>query len=586
MRKECPFLNALRGTAPMRTGEKDGQLTADLSLSAEVKIGPAERENPLPPPLDAADKQDLYTVLALLVAAFCVRLYSLQFFHVIATDGTSYALTARALAGGDLHGIGTYGLYPVLIALTNLFISDLETAGRITSVIAGSLLVVPLYFLGKAVFSRKVAVSAALICIVWPSLVASSCEVITQATHTTLQLSAVFFLWRAFKIPSALNGSLAGIFMGLTFLTRPEGILLFVALPLALCIVNFPELRRQRALTASYCGSFLILFLLNLLLVHHVTGEWQLSAKTDSALNDALGYYLNIPDLNYIPGYEPKGYLDILRDHPGFIFKNTILNLKKTWETMLPPLLWLFFTVGLFSGGFNRERNTIRLFLIATFAPVSVLIVFYYISAGYVEAYMPIMFLFAAYGFTTLEAKLKEKISARLPPEKLQLLQRTPLLLTAAFVYAAVTFAPQIRKDISDAEYLPETDNFRRDEKHIGLLLKDSLPPGKIMTRWARIAFYAEREWVNIPAGTTYEEIIRLARSSGVRFFIADGTLYSNRPMLGMELFEPLYDPKQPYGRFFQTNDDYKVKGLQPFMFYTDPRSMGVMVYEIDPEPS
>ena len=104
------------------------------------------------------------------------------------------------------------------------------------------------------------------------------------------------------------------------------------------------------------------------------------------------------------------------------------------------------------------------------------------------------------------------------------------------------------------------------------------------MTRWARIAFYAEREWVNIPAQTTYEEVIRLARKSGVRFFIADGTLYGMRPMLGKELFEPLYDESQPYGKFFQNNSDYRVKGLRPFMLYTDPKSMGVVVYEIDQE--
>lgn len=67
--------------------------------------------------LKAADRQDFYTVSALLVAAFAVRLYSLQFFHVIATDGTSYALAARALANGDLHGIGVSGFYPVSLPI-------------------------------------------------------------------------------------------------------------------------------------------------------------------------------------------------------------------------------------------------------------------------------------------------------------------------------------------------------------------------------------------------------------------------------------------------------------------------------------
>ena len=52
---------------------------------------------------------------------------------------------------------------------------------------------------------------------------------------------------------------------------------------------------------AAYCGSFICLFGLNMILVHHVTGNWQLSAKTGSALTDALGYYLKVKDYAYIP---------------------------------------------------------------------------------------------------------------------------------------------------------------------------------------------------------------------------------------------------------------------------------------------
>ena len=560
------------------------KLPAEAEQSCTSLPSAAETELYARTAADSFCRQDTAIILALLLAALSVRFYSLQFYHVIATDGTTYALVARALASGDFHGLGVSGFYPVLIALTRLFISDLETAGRITSVISGSLLVIPLYLLGKAVFSRNVAVAAALVAIVWPSMIASSCEVITQASHTTLQLTAVYLFWRAFKSPTAINGSLAGLLIGLTYLTRPESILLFVSMPLALLILNHQELRQQRLLMVAYCGSFLILFMANMFLVHHLTGEWQLSAKTDSALNDALSYYLNRPDLNYIPGYEPKGYLDILREHPGFIVKNTLLNMKVAWETMLPPVLWLFFAVGFFAGGFSREKNTLRLFLLSTFAPVPVLITFYYISGGYVEAYLPVMFLFSAAGFAHFETMFKTKAAGMLPARMGQLLQRSPLLLITAGIYAAVTFAPQIRKDISDAEYMPEMDNFRRAEKHIGLLLKDSLPPGRIMTRWARIAFYADREWVNIPSETPYEEIIALARKNGVRFFIADGTLYTNRPMLGKELFEPLMDANLPHGRFFQTNEDYDVKGIRLFMVYTSPNSMGVVVYEIAPE--
>jgi 4-amino-4-deoxy-L-arabinose transferase-like glycosyltransferase len=531
-------------------------------------------------------RQDFYVIVALLMAAVAFRLYSLQFFHVIATDGTGYALAARAFASGDWHGLGVSGFYPVLIAFATLFISDLETAGRITSLVCGSLLVIPLFLLGRDLFSRKVAVAACLITIVWPSMVLYSCEVVTQAAYITLQLAAVYCIWRAFMSPSLLRGSLAGLFMGLSYLTRPEAILLSVAIPVVLLFFSLGELREKRLFFWSYAGSFLLFFLLNMLLVHHVTGEWQLSAKTDVALNDALSYYLNIPDINYIPGYEPKSYLDIIREHPAFLWKNSLQNLQTAWQSMLPLPLWILFLVGFFSGGFDKEKNRRRLFLLSTFAPFSVIIVFYYIVGGYNEAYLPVLFLFSAAGFATIEEKVKGYLALSIQACSAHTRTRVPLLLLVAAIYTVTLMVPQIRKDITDADYRPEMDDGRRAEKHIGLLLKNNLPPGKIMTRWARVAFYAEREWVNIPAGVDFKEIIKAAQDSSAQYLVADGMLYSMRPELGLELFAPLMDEEIPPGLFFSEDPNARVEGLHPFLIFNNPVGVGVVVYEIPPEKS
>lgn len=528
---------------------------------------------------------DVGLMLALLTAALACRIYSLQFFHVIATDGTTYALTARAVTQGDWHGVAVSGFYPLLIAVATWFVSDLETAGRITSVVFGSLLVIPLYLLGKILFSRKVAIAACLAAIAWPSLIGSSCEVITQATYTTLQIAAFYFIWRGFMSQSVLHGSLAGLFMGLSYCTRPEAILLSVVLPTALIAFSLREWRSKVIFLWTYSGSFLLLFSLNMLLVYHVTGEWQLSAKTDSALNDALSYYLNIPDINYIPGYEPKSYLDIIREHPAFLWKNTLHNLQQAWQTILPLPVWLMVAAGMTTGGFQQEANRRRLFLLATFAPLAVIIVFYYIAGGYAEAYLPVLFLIAAAGLAAAERKLVAYLGPSVQTWT-GLLQRSPVLLFSAAVYAVVLFAPQIRPNISDADYKPEMDNGRRAEKHLGKLLKEKLPPGKIMTRWARIAFYAERDWVNVPAEVGYEEIIKSAQDNGVRYLVADAMLYSMRPALGKELFTPLMDPASPPGLYFFTDPAARVKGLRPVFFNNVPDGVGVVVYEILSENS
>lgn len=523
-------------------------------------------------------KQDILIIIILFAAALCVRLYSLQFFHVISTDGTSYALSARAFAQGDLHGIGTYGFYPVLIAAADFIINDLETSGRIVSVISGSLIVFPLYLLGKSIFSRNVAIAASLVSIVWPQFVNSSCEVITQPTHTTLQLASICLIWQMFRKPTVLKGVLAGLFIGITYLTRPESILLALAMPIALAALWPEKLVERKRSILFYVLGFIIPFLANMVLVHDTTGEWQLSAKTDSALNDALSYYLHLPDLIYVPGYEPKNYFEILKENPGFIWHNLAKNLKDLWKTLLPPALWVMFAIGFLSGGFNRASNTKRLFLLATMAPIAVLVVFYYIDGGYIQAYQPFILLFAAHGFATTADKLTASVPVG--SKVAAIFQRTPLLLPAAFIYTAFLFAPQIRKNTTDADYWPYEDGCRRSEKHIGKLLKAELPPGKIMTRWARIAFYAEREWVNVPA-TYFDEIIETARKNKVRYLIADGLLYENRPGFGLEIFEYFLDNDIQSGLHINTNPALRIKGLKPVLIYKDPRSIGVIVYEI-----
>lgn len=554
-------------------------MKADTSPAAKPRRGILPADSPEV----GVGKRDILIIVALVFLALGFRLYSLQFFHVISTDGTSYVGAARALASGDLHGVGIYGLYSVLIWVAGWVVSDLELAGRVVSIIFGSLLVVPLYLLGKRVMTHHAAVCASLLAVVWPPLVSFSCEVMTQALYGFLFLFSLYLVWRMCLHPSTYAGAMAGISVGLVFLTRPEGILLFLA-AVPLYLVSHRERRTSGPMAAAYLAGFTAIFLANLFLVHNVTGEWQLSAKTDSALTDALSYYLNIPDLGYIAGYEPKGYLEIIRDHPQFIWHNSVKNARALAGTF-PLWLWLLIATGFLSGGFSARANGIRLFLLTSIAPLAVLVVFYYVAFGYTEAYLPVFFLWGGAGLCVAESSLVKRIQVSAGEGRPIFFDRLPLAVTCSALYALVLFGSQLRADIPDSAYHFDMDNGRRDEKRIGLLLKENLPPGKIMTRWARIAFYAEREWINIPAGVGLDSVVKTARDNAVSYLVADGMLYSNRPGLGMEIFTPLVDEDVPYGKLFMTDPALRIGGLKPFFLYRDPRSAGVVIYEIPSVP-
>ncbi|GAM09067.1 hypothetical protein OR1_01341 [Geobacter sp. OR-1] len=528
-------------------------------------------------------RRDVVFIGAMVVIGLLIRVFCLRYYDVISADGTAYVGVARGLRNLDFSGLVSYGFYPVLIWIAGMIIPDLETAGRVVSVLFGALLCIPVYLLGLELFSRRTAVAASIVLIVWPSLRHWSCEVMTQSVYTAFAFAGIYCIWRMIRDSSIKSSLLAGFFLGLAYVTRTEAILLLILSPLPLLVACRRELKSKVPVLFAYSAVFATIVSANLLLVHHSTGSWQLATKTSVALNDAISYVMKIPDLNYIPGVKPTSYLEILVEYPSFILKNTLYNLVELVKTLLPPPLWILLIIGVAAGGLSAERNLVRVFLLAACAPLAVIIVYYYVGPEYTQPYIPVILLFCAEGLRTAE----NFIVSRLHPESLptvvkQWLPQNPLTLSAALVYALITFAGQIPDSSATKEYLPESDGGRRDQKHLGLVLKQNLPPGKIMTRWARIAFYSEREWVNIP-NTDYNGIMTAAQEAGAKFLIVDGGLWEIRPGLGEDLFEPFVPGAFANGTYFNNDKNSIVKpGLRPFMIYlNDPTSMGMVVYEI-----
>lgn len=101
----------------------------------------------------------------LFLIALIVRFWFLPGYKVISADGIGYVGVAKALMSGNatFWSPNHPPVYPALIAAVGLVISDMELAGRIVSIIMGSLLAPPLYLLGRDLFSREAGILAALL---------------------------------------------------------------------------------------------------------------------------------------------------------------------------------------------------------------------------------------------------------------------------------------------------------------------------------------------------------------------------------------------------------------------------------------
>lgn len=189
---------------------------------------------------------------------------------VPAQDGLKFLSVARQFQNRPLadvvRGSDQHPLYPALVAAAEPAFALVMGTGPETwrvaaqGVSAGAslLLLIPLYYLSRALFDERVGLIAVFIYILLPVPAEVGRDVLANAVGLCATL---FSLWlgalaiRTERWPMALAAGLAG---GLGFLARPEAILAPLAVGLAWC-VHAVGTRQPRALVRSFAPMALVM---------------------------------------------------------------------------------------------------------------------------------------------------------------------------------------------------------------------------------------------------------------------------------------------------------------------------------------
>ena len=188
-----------------------------------------------------------FLAIGLFIRAVCSILFS----GMIDGEGAEYVRIAEnVLRGIGYIGIATPGpqlffppLFPLMIAVWSFITRDLEAAGRLISIVMGSLIVFPVYTIARRLYSRKIAVSAAALSAIHPLLVLYSTTVYCEPTFITLILLAMSTAMRVADRPTWLNTFLMGAIYGLAYLVRPEG---FVYMVVAIGLISIAIIFKPR----------------------------------------------------------------------------------------------------------------------------------------------------------------------------------------------------------------------------------------------------------------------------------------------------------------------------------------------------
>jgi 4-amino-4-deoxy-L-arabinose transferase-like glycosyltransferase len=458
-------------------------------------------------------------VLLILLMAFTLRLLLVLQPEVIHNDGTEYVRHAKQILTGNWEEGKSGPVYPAFIALAYSFIKNYELAGIWVSVIFGTLLVLPVFYLGRTIFNEKVGIISALVAAVHPFLYKYSGSVLTESIYSFFIATSVLFGWYAFSRGKFHQILLFSLFASLTYLTRPEGVgILFVFCVWAL-LVNPPNRKRAWRKRAGIIFLSIFCFLLfsspYLIQLRKELGSWQISKKTVFSAGS--------------PSEEDSDLKEIgKRDkiNVGTFFKEPLVILGKIgigflesfykFQQAFNPILFLLAIVGwikiirvksshLFRANLYVLSN--HVFFFAFVLPI------FWVLRRYTSHMNAISIPWAAFGFLEVLVWVKRWIEWESLRKKVSLILLL-FLLSGLFIQARVSHKRE----------------GRFIQREAGLWMKDHLPrSGKIMVRMPQEAFYAELPWLMTPKGS-YEKILEKARSDGAKYLVVDEDIEKRSP--------------------------------------------------------
>lgn len=457
-------------------------------------------------------------LFALLIFAFLIRIPLLIYPEVIHNDATAYIGHAKRILSGDWSVGKAHPFYPGLIALFHFFTPNEEIAGILVSVIFGALIVLPIFYLGKAIFDEKVGMLSALFATVHPFLYTPSGSVLTESTFHFLLATSVLFGWKTFDKGRFRDILLFSLFTCLSYLTRPEGIGFLLVVGVWILLINPPNERRpwtkRAVIILLTIFSFLVLSFPYLLQLRKETGRWQISKKVSVSIGSS-SEEADVP-VEMIRVKKEISFSSLLKSPMSVVKKMGIgfLDSLYKFQQVYTPLVSLLLILGLILNKGKSFSIKGNLYLISYFVYFFGFIhPFFWVTRRYTSHVISVALPWAAFGFIRISDWVDQRFEGGEFRKKFPAIFLIVILI-GLFVQGRV---------IHPREH-------RFIQKEVGLWMKDHLPKGaRLMSPLPQEAFYAERPWVRMPQGS-YEEILKEARSKNVRYLAIDEDIEKDSP--------------------------------------------------------
>lgn len=461
-------------------------------------------------------------LFGILLIALLLRIPLIFFPEVIHNDGIAYISHARKIFSGDwsIEKGNIDPFYPFLVALSHFILPNYELAGIGVSIIFGTLLLIPLFFLSSTLFNEKVGFYTILFSSFHPYIYIFSGSVLTESVFYFLLVTSVLFGWNAFKRGEFKDIFLFSLFVSLGYLTRVESLgflfvfgfwILFITPPFE----KRPMMKRLGILLIA-TAIFLVFSSPYLIQIKKETGNWQISKK----ISISIGSFSAEKDEEAILKIKQNKSITILSFVKSplilmkLIIERGVQSLYKFFQVFTPSLS-IIALIGILLGKFKFPSPKGNLYILSYFLYLLCFIhPLFRPGRRYATHVIPIALPWAAFGFLQLVDWIKKRSKSK------ELQKKIPILFLVVILISLFVQGRIIHKR-----------EHRIIQKEAGLWMKANLPKGKLMSRLPQEAFYGELEWIKIPS-RDFEEVVNEAYSKGVQYLIVDQEMEKQSPKL------------------------------------------------------
>ncbi len=498
---------------------------------------------------------EIIFVLGCIVAAFLIRFFLISQYSVIEWDGVYYATLGERIISGDFYGgISAYWspLYCFFISISYPFFQNSESAGRFVSIIAGVLLIIPVYFLIRDFYGRVPAYFGTILVLIQPMLIRSSLWVMTESVYTLVFTTIMLTGWHALQKGKAFIFFLTGLLFGAAYLTKPEAIgfvgLFFV---LTLAAKFFRPNLTFRTLLRGYSFlllGFAIFFLPYVGLLHQKIGHWTISQKlqnnvaiinedeslyklTDDGQTTKLDqlygdvYETRQPQKPFLPAsFSSTDSLHVspdIKENSGIKVSlvRIFYYLRKEVKQYIPEVFPFFYPfiliaiIGFFYKPWTRLRTAKEIYLFSFFICTLLGYAATVIETRYLFPVIPILICWIAQGIVGFSDWATKSASRFLRTNR----KFKPIF---AQVFTLIVLIASMIFSLSQVILLNSVENLPFEEKQAGLWIKNQTKSQSvIMASTPIVAYYAGAKQIYVP-DEEFSKILEYARRKKVDYLI------------------------------------------------------------------